>query len=85
MKIPEDPTNLEQRYLNKLSADFRTQADVLLVVEGEHELPCHSAMLRLHSKVFDEMCAALTTESSVGGTNKLTGRSIPSSWMPLHL
>ena len=69
-------------YFRNVSADFQRQADVLLMIEEKHdhvhELPCHSAFLRLHSKVFDEMVAALTTEFIDEGAKKHTG------WSPAH-
>lgn len=45
----------EDRNLRGFSHEFWDQADVELVVEGEHTLPCHSAILRLNSKVFDTL------------------------------
>lgn len=64
-------------YFSDLSVDFFSMADVELVVEGEHKLPCHSHLLRLHSKVFDGL---LTEEAFEQTTSKQqrAGRSMVS-------
>lgn len=61
---PEAVKDVEDCYLEGLSNDFRNHADIELVVEGEHNLPCHSAILRLHSRVFDKLLAKETVEES---------------------
>lgn len=69
-QCPTEQIPKDECYFENTSSDFRKCADVMLVVEGQHELPCHSAILRLHSKVFDTL---LTTDSLQEVGKKRTG------------
>ena len=57
----------EESYLQGLSDEFRGLAEVELVVEENCRLPCHSSILRLHSKVFDEVLRKDVFSESAGG------------------
>ena len=69
-QCPTEQILEDECYFEDMSLDFRELADMTLVVEGQHELPCHSAILRLHSKVFDTL---LKTDSFQEAGNKHTG------------
>ena len=68
--IPPDSAGVQALktdcYFEGHSHEFISDADVELLVKGEHVLPCHSVILRLHSKVFDGLLRkdSLTTSTS---------------------
>ena len=90
MAVPSAPIFLDSACLQELKADcyfeghsheFIADADVELLVEGRHVLPCHSVTLRLHSKVFDGL---LRKDSLNISTSTKTGHCSCSSVLLLE-
>jgi len=56
---------LHSAYLALMSKDLLKRTDVVLVLQGT-ELPCHSAVLAQHSRVFDKLLSDTAPECSPG-------------------
>lgn len=83
-RTPAGQQEFEGYYLKGLSDNFRNQADTELVVEDKYKLPCHSAILRLNSRVFDAllMKEAFDRESSDPGGLSASCTLLVHVWQP---